>query len=58
MTKTKQDNDMTDRVGVVYAENDTQLVGPIGSGVVYDETRQDNDMIDHIRTAYAKNETK
>ena len=27
--KTRQDNDVTDRTGVVYAENDSELLWPI-----------------------------
>lgn len=29
VTKTKQDNDMADRVGLVYIETETKLLGPI-----------------------------
>ena len=35
--KTKQNNDMIDRIGVFYAENDIALSWLIGSSVVYDE---------------------
>ena len=28
--KTKQDNDVIDRIGVIYAKNDTELSWPIG----------------------------
>ena len=42
MTKTKQDNNVTDHIGLVYTKNNTELLGPIGPGTVYDEnnTRQ------------------
>ena len=40
VTKTKHDNDMTDHIGLVYVENDIELLGPIGPGVVYDETKR------------------
>lgn len=30
---------MTDHIGLVYAKNDTDLVGPIELGVVYDKTK-------------------
>lgn len=30
---------MTNHIGLVYAETDTQLLGPILPGAVYDETR-------------------
>ena len=29
MTKTRQDNDVINRIGLVYAKIETQLVGPI-----------------------------
>ena len=29
MMKTRQDNDMTDRIGVIYAKNDNELLWPI-----------------------------
>ena len=34
VTKTRQDNDMTSYIGVVYAKNETELLGPIELGVV------------------------
>ena len=34
--KTKQDNDVTDRIGAIYAINETKLSWPIGSGAIYD----------------------
>ena len=37
MMKTKQDNDVTDHIGVVYAENETKLSWLIGSGVICEE---------------------
>ena len=42
MSKTKQDNDMTDRIGLVYAEIKTQILIPILLGTICDEnhTRQ------------------
>ena len=35
--KTRQNNDMIDCIGLVYAEIETQLVGPIWPSAVYDE---------------------
>ena len=35
MTKTTQDNDMADYIGVVYTKNETKLSGPIRLGAVY-----------------------
>lgn len=37
MTKTKEDNNLIDYTGVVYAENDIELSWPIELGVDYDE---------------------
>ena len=34
MTKTRQDNDVTNCISLVYAEIETKLWGPIESGVV------------------------
>ena len=39
MTKTKKGNNVTDRIGMVYAVNNNELLGPIEPGTVYDETR-------------------
>ena len=37
--KTKQDNDVTDCIGLVYSEIETELSRPIWLGVVYDENQ-------------------
>ena len=37
MMKTRQVNNVTDCIGVIYAKNDTELSWPIGSIVDYDE---------------------
>ena len=34
MMKTKLDNEVTDRIDLVYVETETKLLGPIWSGVV------------------------
>ena len=39
MTKTRQDNNMTDRTGAVYVENGNELSWPIKSGANYDENQ-------------------
>ena len=39
MMKTKEENSMIDRIGVVYAEYDTKLSWSIGLGVNYDENK-------------------
>ena len=37
MTKTCQDNDVTDHINLVYAKIEFELSGPIWSFTVYDE---------------------
>ena len=37
MTKTRQDNDLTDCIGVVYTKNEIELLWLIGQGVVCDK---------------------
>lgn len=34
VTKTRQDKDVTDCIGMVYAETKTELLGPIEQGMV------------------------
>lgn len=58
MTKIRQDNNVTYRIGLVYTENDIELFRPIGLGVVCDKTKQDNDMINLTCATYVENETK
>ena len=45
--KTRQDNDVTQRMGLVYVENDIELLRHIGSGVVFEETKHHNDETNH-----------
>ena len=56
MIKIKQDNNVIDRIGLLYAKNDNELLGPIRLGVVYDESRHDNDVIDLLHVVYIENE--
>ena len=37
MTKTRQDNNVTNRIDLVYAKNDSKLSGLIRPGAIYDE---------------------
>ena len=39
MLKNKQDNDLIDRIGVVYTKNEIELLLSIGSSTVYDENQ-------------------
>ena len=48
---------VTDRIGLVYVETKTELLGPIWSESVM-KTTQNHNMIDHIGVVYVKNETK
>ena len=37
--KTRQDNDVTHRIGLVYVEKDTEHSGPMWPSVVYDKNQ-------------------
>ena len=37
--KTRQENNLIDHIGTVYAENYIELPGPIESGAIYTKTR-------------------
>ena len=37
--KTRYDNDIIDRISLVYAKTEIELLGPIWSGGVYDESQ-------------------
>ena len=39
VTKTRQDNNMTDRIGAMYTENNTKLLWLIGSSSNCDENQ-------------------
>ena len=39
MAKTRQDDDVTDRISLVYTETETKLLGSIWLSTVCDETR-------------------
>lgn len=39
MSKTKQENDMADHIGLVYVEIETQLSIPMWLGAIYDENQ-------------------
>ena len=58
MMKFKQNNDVTGRIGMAYAEIETELSWPIKQDAVYHEkqTRQRHDQ--SYGTDYAENETK
>lgn len=58
MAKPRLDNDVTDHIGLVYVENDTELSGLIGPSAVCDKTRQNNSVKDLLCGVYAENETK
>lgn len=58
VTKTRQDHNMTDRISLVYTENDIELLGPIRLGVVCDETTEENDVIDLSQVGYINDKTQ
>lgn len=57
MTKTRQDNNVIDHIGLAYVENNIKLSGLIKSGTVYEETKQDNDVTNLPRVVYIENKT-
>ena len=58
MTKTRQDNDVTDRIVVVYVENDTKLRDRWDRVLTMMKTRQDNNVTNRTNAVYVTNETK
>ena len=66
--KTKQDNEETNHIDLVYIKIETKLLGPIWLGALCDENqtgqrcvmknRKDNDMIDHTCVVHAENDTQ
>ena len=52
MTKTWQDNDVTDRIGVVNVENETELPDQSDREWFMTKTKQDNNLIDCIGLVY------
>ena len=56
--KMRQDNEMTNRICMVYIENGTKLPWIIRQSLVYEKMRQDNDIIDRISAVYVENKTK
>lgn len=52
--KTRLNNDVTDSIGLVYAENKTELSWLIGPIQYVTKIRQNNDVIDHIGVLYAE----
>lgn len=56
--KTKQNNDVTDRIGFVYVKNDIKLSEPIRSGAICDESKENNNVIDRIGLVYAENHSR
>lgn len=58
MTKTKQDNDMTNCISPLNTENETQLFCLIRQCMVNDKERWDNDMTDRTDIVYIKIKTE
>ena len=56
MTETKQDNDYTDHIGLVYIETKMELSRPTNRVRFMMKTRQDNDVINRTNSIYAGNE--
>lgn len=59
MTKAKQDNDVSNRITLVYTKIETQLLGPILPCVrSMMETWKNNDVIDPTSAVYTKNDNE
>ena len=58
MTKTKHDNDVIERAGVVYIKTVLNCHDLSDQVRFVRKTKQDNDMINRISAVYVKNETK
>ena len=58
LRKTGQDNNVTDKIGAVYIENETELSWPIRSSAICDENQQENDATNHNNAVYIENDTK
>lgn len=58
LTKTKQDNNMINRISVVYVENNIELSWPIGLGADYDENHINNYVFNCIDVVYTENKTE
>ena len=56
--KTRQDNNVVDRSGAIYAKNNTELCVRSNLAPTMMKTRHDNNITKHIRAIYAKNETQ
>ena len=58
MMKTRQNNDVTDCIDVVYAETETELSGPIESGTICYEKQVGQRHDRSSGVMYTKNKTK
>lgn len=58
MAKTRQDNDMTDYISLVYTKTKNKMSGPIWPSAVCDETRWDYDMTNHMGAIYIENDNE
>ena len=56
--KTRQDNDMPDCIGTIYAKNEIELSWPIGSGTICDQSKIGQWCDQSIGSIYVKTETK
>lgn len=58
MMKNRQDNNLIDRMGAVYAENYTELLGLLDQVRFMTQSRQDNDVTDLTIAVYTEKETE
>lgn len=58
MTKTRQDNNIIDRISLVYSDIEIEHRDLSDWVRFVMNTKQDNDLTDHTSTVYTANETK
>ena len=56
--KTREGNDMTDDISLIYTKNNTKLSRPIKPMQSVMNTRQENDVTNLPHAVYTKNETE
>ena len=56
--KTKHENDVINRISIVFIKTEIELSRLISSGGVCDENQKDNDLIDRVGAFNVKNDTE
>ena len=58
LMKTRHENDVTNRISLVFVETKIELSGLISQGGVCDENQKDNDLTDHAGVFNVKTDIK